>query len=268
MDLTLAVAQGFHNAPRLYGDTTVRRPVRITGIRSGLKAAGGEFIFGIYDGVSGLVVQPYKGARDGGPVGFVKGIGMGLTGFLVKDLAAVIGPFGYTMKGVHKQATRYKQPTHFIRKARIIQGQRDLTNSTEEQRRRDRETVYHGWDVVQEVRRMLDRSGAQGLTGRIKAMKERKDWSSNEAFENVEMAEEALAARKKGQTLREVFKEQRVRLEQAERAEKNKETKETKDKEKATEKSDVEKRDEWMKDGEKKLVNSDEDARENPRAGK
>jgi len=25
MDLSLAIAQGFHNAPRLYGDTTVRR---------------------------------------------------------------------------------------------------------------------------------------------------------------------------------------------------------------------------------------------------
>ena len=25
MDLSLALAQGFHNAPRLYGDTTVRR---------------------------------------------------------------------------------------------------------------------------------------------------------------------------------------------------------------------------------------------------
>lgn len=29
MDLSLAVAQGFHNAPRLYGDTTVRRLVKI-----------------------------------------------------------------------------------------------------------------------------------------------------------------------------------------------------------------------------------------------
>jgi len=69
MDLSLAVAQGFHNAPRLYGDTTVRRPIRITGIKSGLKAAGDEFVFGIYDGFSGLVVQPYKGAREKGATG-------------------------------------------------------------------------------------------------------------------------------------------------------------------------------------------------------
>jgi hypothetical protein len=31
MDLTLAITQGFHNAPRLYGDETVRRPPRVTG---------------------------------------------------------------------------------------------------------------------------------------------------------------------------------------------------------------------------------------------
>jgi hypothetical protein len=39
-DFTLAVAKGFHNAPLLYGDDTVREPPKITGIKSGLKAAG------------------------------------------------------------------------------------------------------------------------------------------------------------------------------------------------------------------------------------
>ena len=61
LDLSVAVAQGFHNAPRLYGDTTVRRPTRITGMKSGLKAAGEEFAYGVYDGVTGLVTQPYYG---------------------------------------------------------------------------------------------------------------------------------------------------------------------------------------------------------------
>jgi hypothetical protein len=117
MDLSLAVARGFHNAPRLYGDTTVRRPARIIGMKSGLKAAGKEFVFGIYDGFSGLVLQPYTGARDNGPIGFMKGVGMGLTGFVSKDLAAIIGPFGYTAKGLHKEVLKGKQPTNFIRKA-------------------------------------------------------------------------------------------------------------------------------------------------------
>jgi len=40
MDFTLALAKGFHNAPKLYGDDTVRESQRITGLSSGLKAAG------------------------------------------------------------------------------------------------------------------------------------------------------------------------------------------------------------------------------------
>lgn len=40
MDFTLSLARGFHNAPKLYGDESVREADKITGIHSGLKAAG------------------------------------------------------------------------------------------------------------------------------------------------------------------------------------------------------------------------------------
>ena len=40
MDFTLSLAKGFHNAPRLYGDTSVRPHEHITGFQSGLRAAG------------------------------------------------------------------------------------------------------------------------------------------------------------------------------------------------------------------------------------
>lgn len=39
MDFTLALAKGFHNAPKLYGDKSVRQSEKITGIQSGLVAA-------------------------------------------------------------------------------------------------------------------------------------------------------------------------------------------------------------------------------------
>lgn len=87
-------------------------------MKSGLKAAGEEFVYGIYDGCTGLVLQPYNGAREGGAVGFTKGVGMGLTGFVLKDLAAIFGPFAYTLKGIHKEMLKSTQPTHFIRKVR------------------------------------------------------------------------------------------------------------------------------------------------------
>jgi len=40
MDFTLGIARGFHNAPKLYGDDTVRTPEKVTDFQSGLKAAG------------------------------------------------------------------------------------------------------------------------------------------------------------------------------------------------------------------------------------
>lgn len=39
-DFTLALARGFHNAPKLYGDDTVRPQEKVTDFQSGLKAAG------------------------------------------------------------------------------------------------------------------------------------------------------------------------------------------------------------------------------------
>jgi hypothetical protein len=39
-DLTASLAQGLHNAPKLYGDKTVRPPEKITGWQSGMKAVG------------------------------------------------------------------------------------------------------------------------------------------------------------------------------------------------------------------------------------
>ena len=40
MDFTLGLARGFHNAPKLYGDESVRTSEKITGFQSGLKVAG------------------------------------------------------------------------------------------------------------------------------------------------------------------------------------------------------------------------------------
>jgi len=199
------------------------RPLRITGIKSGLKAAGQEFVFGIYDGFSGVITQPYTGARDSGPVGFVKGVAMGLTGFVLKDLSAIIGPFGYTLKGIHKEILKSKQPTNFIRRARILQGRRDKKQLDEDEKNKKRveEEIRHGWSVVQQVWAIMEEKRAQGLNGRVKALRERRTWRANGAFENVEMAERAIEARRKGGNLEEVFADQKRELEEAKRPRRN-----------------------------------------------
>ena len=81
---TLGMTQGFRNAPALYGDTTVRPVTDVTGWRSGIKTACKEFGFGMYDGLSGILTQPYHGAKKEGSLGLVKGVGKGLAGVIAK----------------------------------------------------------------------------------------------------------------------------------------------------------------------------------------
>ena len=42
------------------------------------------FGLGLYDGISGLVTQPVKGAQQGGALGFMKGFGKGIGGAVCK----------------------------------------------------------------------------------------------------------------------------------------------------------------------------------------
>jgi hypothetical protein len=87
MNFCMGLAKGFRNAPRLYNDETIRKPDKVTGIGSGVMVAWKELGLGFYDGVSGLVTQPYKGAQKEGGQGFIKGMGKGIGGLILKPAA-------------------------------------------------------------------------------------------------------------------------------------------------------------------------------------
>ncbi len=203
MDLSLAIAQGFHNAPRLYGDSTVRTPPRISGIQSGLRAAGCEFAFGVYDGVTGLVMQPYHGARKNGALGLVQGIGKGLGGFVLKDLAAIIGPFGYTLKGVHKELIKGRQPTAFIRKARMIQGGEDARELGAMAREHELTKIEAAWRIISDIQKEDDAHNDEGLKGRIAVLKDQRKMGKNGAYENLSHAKKALETKQEDRKERE-----------------------------------------------------------------
>ncbi|KAI9887544.1 MAG: hypothetical protein M1823_000635 [Watsoniomyces obsoletus] len=194
MEISMAIAQGLHNAPRLYGDSTVRRPTRVTGIHSGLRAAGEEFVYGIYDGVTGLVIQPYTGAKQDGLIGFIKGMGRGVGGFVLKDLAAVIGPFGYTLKGIQKELRKHKEATHFIRRSRIQQGRDERQQISTDEEKAVLEMLTQGWNIYLELRHFVNEKKAQGIKGRLALKQEEKRWQAYGAFENVARTKKALQA--------------------------------------------------------------------------
>ncbi|EXJ92995.1 hypothetical protein A1O3_01551 [Capronia epimyces CBS 606.96] len=131
MQIWNALALGFHNAPRLYGDKTVRpSPARITGFRAGVKAAGTEFFLGFYDGVTGMVRIPYLEVHEEGMVGFPIGVAKGFGGLVLKPISGILGLGAYTFKGAHYSLRRRLRDTEktdrWIRRARIAQGQREV----------------------------------------------------------------------------------------------------------------------------------------------
>lgn len=87
MNFCLGLARGFRNAPMLYNDDTVRPEEKVTDLSTGLKAAGKGFALGVYDGVTGMVTQPLKGAEKDGSAGLVRGIGKGIGGLLLKPVS-------------------------------------------------------------------------------------------------------------------------------------------------------------------------------------
>ncbi|KAK3295618.1 uncharacterized protein B0H64DRAFT_474544 [Chaetomium fimeti] len=206
VDLIQSLAQGFHNAPRLYGDDTVRRPTRVTGMKSGLRAARREFAYGIYDGWTGVVRLPVRGARDDGLRGFIPGVGMGLTGFVLKNIAALIGPVGYTLQGVVKQAERRRQPIKYIRRARVVQGKREGALLSEDERREKANEAVAGWRLMRQLWEEMNRAERKeqkGFGGRLSsnARKLRKSREWDVVFENVGVAQRAMDSLKKGDGL-------------------------------------------------------------------
>ncbi|KAK4964135.1 hypothetical protein LTR66_012461 [Elasticomyces elasticus] len=146
MDFTMGIARGFHNAPKLYGDESVRKADQITDFRSGLKAATKEFGFGFYDGITGLVTQPIEGAKKGGAAGFLKGFGKGIGGLVLKPGAAIWGIPGYTFKGIYKEIQQRlgSSVQNYIIAARTAQGFDEWHHSSSH----ERADIVKRWNII------------------------------------------------------------------------------------------------------------------------
>lgn len=147
MELSVSITKGFHNAPKMWGDDTVRPQERIIDFKSGVKAVGKEFGYGWYDGVTGLVTQPWKGAQKEGAGGFLKGLGKGIGGFVAKPGAAMLGVLGHSMKGVHKEVQKLygSNVQNYIVTSRVAQGYAEWLQSSDA----EKEDVIVRWKLIQ-----------------------------------------------------------------------------------------------------------------------
>ena len=103
IDAPFAIAEGFRAAPRLLGEE-VKDHKPITDWKSGLEVGCTEFVRGVGTGVVDILVQPYKGAKDHGALGFAAGIGRGAIGTLTKAGSGMFGLVGYPAQGFYRTA--------------------------------------------------------------------------------------------------------------------------------------------------------------------
>ena len=175
MEFSMGVADGFRNAPKLYGDDTVRKREKVTDFRSGLRAATKEFGLGMYDGISGLVTQPMKGAQKEGAAGFFKGVGKGIGGVMLKPGAAVFSIPGYTMKGVYKELQKQmgSSVNNYIIAARTAQGFDDWQHASDE----ERQDIIQRWKHLQKD--LKKKRNPDELVREIlqEQMAKKKEWS-------------------------------------------------------------------------------------------
>ncbi|OSS50330.1 hypothetical protein B5807_05279 [Epicoccum nigrum] len=149
VDISNNLTRGLHNLPKMWGDDTVRPQERVTDFRSGMKAVGREFGFGFYDGLGGLVTQPWKGAREDGVGGFFKGVGKGVGGFGSKLGAACMGILSHTMQGVSKEVQKLftSDVQNYILASRAAQGYEEWLESNEA----EREDVIAQWKIMRKA---------------------------------------------------------------------------------------------------------------------
>ncbi|KAF7167269.1 hypothetical protein CNMCM5623_000631 [Aspergillus felis] len=148
-DVTLSLSKGFHNAPKLYNDRTVLQTPTVMGVRGGFRAAGKEFTQEVYQGITGLVMQPAEGLERSGPIGLVKGVGKGFGGVILKPLAGFWGLAGYPLDGLHKSLRNSlsKSKIKEILASRIQQGIDEMCSSSAD----ERAMVVRRWKELQEM---------------------------------------------------------------------------------------------------------------------
>ena len=93
-------------------------------VGDGIKKGFESFGKGIYEGVTGVVTQPIKGAMNDGVEGFFGGIGKGIFGFVTKPIVGTVDLVGKTIDGV--RASTSSTSVERLRRVRPIDKEQSL----------------------------------------------------------------------------------------------------------------------------------------------
>lgn len=101
--LLARTAEGLRNTPTaIFSDdgTEVKQHTEMKHVGQGLFEGTKSFGMGIFDGITGVVTEPIRGAEKDGVGGFFKGVGRGLVGVVCKPVAGAIDLVAKPIEGI------------------------------------------------------------------------------------------------------------------------------------------------------------------------
>lgn len=135
-----------------------------------------QFGFGLYDGITGIVTDPYKGAKKEGGIGFVKGVGRGIMSVPFRVMGGAWSVPGYAMKGLYQEMVKSKGKSvqNYIIAARIAQGYDEASSVTQD----ERDEIVKKWSHMKwgiKKKRNVGAEQMDSLHSLVQQKKDRKD---------------------------------------------------------------------------------------------
>ncbi|KAG8957044.1 hypothetical protein FRC00_004551 [Tulasnella sp. 408] len=133
-----SVQEGFQNVPTMYG-TNIRRVGKIHDWKSGFMEGGKSFLYGWYDGITGLVTEPIKGHEQEGMLGALKGTGRGIINTTMLPAAGSLALVTHPTRGMwHSVRSKWaKHPELQVIVARRWEGQQAVKNCPDVEQQRN-----------------------------------------------------------------------------------------------------------------------------------
>jgi len=102
-------------------------------IGEGLLQGTRDFGMGLFKGVTGIVAQPIKGAKEEGGIGFAKGLGRGILGAAVKPIVGTIDLVSKTTEGIRNTTSMFDKEVTRSRPPRFVSTDGVLLEYTEKE---------------------------------------------------------------------------------------------------------------------------------------
>jgi len=96
------LTEGLEELPKLYGTEEKRKRTKVKDTKSGLIAAGEGFVYGLSEGLTGMVKEPMAGRERDGAKGFWTGLARATANLAVQPAAGILGLASHPVKGITK----------------------------------------------------------------------------------------------------------------------------------------------------------------------